>query len=140
MALELDSLQRALISLENSIRVMRQKQVLPDVDPIELDVIKAGVVQNFEFSYELCWKFMKRWLEENIGSTQVDGVPRRELFRLAAESRLLNDVERWMDYHRARNRTSHVYDPNIAEIVVREAVAFAPDAKDFLHKLEERNA
>jgi hypothetical protein len=35
---------------------------------------------------------MKRWLEENVGSASVDGVPRRELFRLAAESRLIEEL------------------------------------------------
>ena len=95
MALELESLQGAIHSLESAIGVVRQKQ-----DPgsgtsaAELEVIRAGVIQSFEFTYELCWKFMKRWLEDNLGSAYVDGVPRRELFRLAAENRLLTDVER----------------------------------------------
>ena len=44
--------------------------------------IKAGVNQNFKVTYELCWKFTKRWRENNIGATYVDGVTRRELFRL----------------------------------------------------------
>ena len=76
MALELESLQGAIRSLESAIGVVRQKQ-----DPgsgtsaAELEVIRAGVIQSFEFTYELCWKFMKRWLEDNIGSAYVDGVP-----------------------------------------------------------------
>ena len=45
--------------------------------------IAAGVIQNFAFTYELCWKFMKRWIEENVNSEIVDGVTRRELFRKA---------------------------------------------------------
>ena len=141
MALELESLQGAIRSLESAIGVVRQKQ-----DPgsgtsaAELEVIRAGVIQSFEFTHELCWKFMKRWLEDNIGSAYVDGVPRRELFRLAAENRLLTDVERWMDYHRARNRTSHIYDPAVAAIVLAEAMAFLPDAQRFLQRLTERNA
>lgn len=83
---------------------------------------------------------MKRWLEEQIGAAYVDGVPRRELFRLAAENRLLTDVDRWMDFHQARNRTSHTYDTAIAEIVLRESLAFLPAAQEFLHRLEQRNA
>ena len=140
MALELTALVRAVQALENAISVWRKKQADPDVPDRELEVIRAGVIQSFEFTYELCWKFMKRWLEENYGSTYVDGVPRRELFRLAAENRLLTDVDRWMDYHQARNRTSHIYDPMVAEIVLVEALALLPDALDVLQRLEARNA
>jgi len=53
---------------------------------------------------------MKRWLDENIGSTVADGVTRRELFRLSAENRLRNDVDTWMEFHRSRNLTSHTYN------------------------------
>ena len=140
MALELNALYRAVAALENAISVWNQKQADSSTLDMELEVIRAGVIQSFEFTYELCWKFMKRWLEENYGATEVDGVPRRELFRLAAENLLLTDVDRWMDYHRARNRTSHIYDPVIAGSVLDSALAFLPDAQDVLQRLEARNA
>ena len=79
-------------------------------------VCRAGVIQTFEFTYELCWKFMKRWLAENISPMAVDGIPRKELFRLAAESRLIADFNAWNDHHRARTLTSHTYDQRTAEI------------------------
>ena len=30
--------------------------------PVLQMTLKAGVIQNFEVAYELCWKFIKRWL------------------------------------------------------------------------------
>ena len=140
MPLELGSLRRAVRSLESAVSIVTQKQAAPNIADAELDVIKAGVIQHFEFTYELCWKFMKRWLEDNYGPVYVDGVPRRELFRLAAENLLLTDVDRWMEYHRARNRTSHIYDPAVAETVLAAALAFLPAAQSLLQRLEERNA
>jgi hypothetical protein len=83
---------------------------------------------------------MKRWIAENQGNSYVDGVPRRELFRLAAENLLLVDVDRWMEYHRARNRTSHIYDASVAKVVLAEAIAFLPAARETLQRLMVRNA
>lgn len=104
-----------------------------------METIKAGVIQNFEFTYELCWKFMKRWIEQNIGSEIVDGVTRRELYRVSAENKLIDDISKWMEFHKARNSTSRIYDSDIAEEVYGIAVEFLPYAKEFLKRLEERN-
>ena len=93
----------------------------------------------FEVAYELSWKMIKRWLKENIGAASVDGVPQKELFRLAAENRLIADSERWMDYHKARNSTSHDYNEDSALNVFMEATEFVHDAKQLLKVLEERN-
>ena len=109
-------------------------------DEITVNGLKAGAIQNFEFTYELCWKFMKRWLDENIGAAYVDGVPRVQLFRLAAESQLITDVDKWMEYHRARNKTSHTYDVEVAESVYLSARDFLQDAERLTKALEARNA
>jgi nucleotidyltransferase substrate binding protein (TIGR01987 family) len=97
------------------------------------------VILHFEFTYELCWKFIKRWLEMNVSATAVDGVTRRELFRLAAENRLIADVNEWMRYHEARNQTSHIYQPEIAESVYNTAHDFSRAAARLLAALEARN-
>ena len=102
-------------------------------------LFEAGVIQNFEFTYELCWKFMKRWLENNLGSSYVDGLPRKELFRIAAEHQLISNVSNWFIYHEARNETTHTYDRKKAERVFETAQKFLPDAKELLRNLEKKN-
>ena len=109
------------------------------VETDELELLKAGVIQNFEFTYELCWKFMKRWIETNISSEIVDGVTRRELFRLSAENRLIIDFDEWMEYHWARNISLHTYNSEIAEEVYQITLKFIKAAQDFLGRLEMRN-
>jgi len=69
----------------------------------------------------------------------ADGVTRRELFRLAAENRLIEDVEQWMIYHGARNQTVHIYDLEIAQEVYETARGFVKDAAKFLRALEAHN-
>lgn len=139
MKLVISSLVNAIASMQRALEFADKRLILENIDDEEAEVIKAGVIQNFEFTYELCWKFMKRWIEENISTEVVDGVTRRELFRLSAENRLIIDVEEWMEYHKARNRTAHTYDEYVAEEVYQAAVKFLPEAKNFLARLEARN-
>lgn len=138
MALDLSSLRKAVDSLDRATKVA-SFQIKGKVNTDEEEVIRAGVIQNFEFTYELCWKFMKRWLEINISGAAVDGVSRKELFRLAAESQLISDVEVWFEYNKSRNETAHIYDGKIAEDVYAAAVRFAADARALLTALQEKN-
>lgn len=114
MALDLSSLRKAVGSLERAINVANAI-IEGAVDTDQEKVIRAGVIQNFEFTYELCWKFIKRWLEENAGGSAVDGLTMKELFRLVAEKQLIKDVEAWFEYHKQRNKTAHTYNENTAE-------------------------
>ena len=136
MNLYLDSLTKSIDALERSVKTASG---LDTSDDDLWETVRAGVIQNFEVAYEQCWKMMKPWLDANIGRTYVDGVTRRELFRLAAESHLITDVERWLDYHTARNQTSHTYDAATAQSVFEEATHFADDAKQLLRALEAHN-
>ena len=138
MALELNSLRKAVDSLERAIRVA-QNNIKGPVDTDHEEVIRAGVIQNFELTYELCWKFMKRWLEGNASGAVVDGVTMKELFRMAAERQLIADVDPWFGYHRNRNRTTHTYEPSMANEVYESAVRFLGDARKLLEILEAKN-
>ena len=136
MTLELESLRKSVHALE---RALRASGAVAALDPELRETVRAGVIQHFEVAYEICWKFMKRWIEANVSAAQVDGVTRRELFRQAAENRLITDVDAWMLHHHARNLTSHTYDDGAAEEVFREAPRLLEDAKRFLAAIEARN-
>ncbi len=140
MKLDLSSLRKAIESLEKTLKVAENKELAAGLDDDAKDAIRAGGIQNFEFTYELCWKFMRRWLGINVGSTYVDGVTRRELFRLSAENRLISDVDQWMEYHDARNETTHTYNEDTADDVFETSRIFLADAKKLLEALKERNA
>jgi len=105
MALDLSSLQKAVDSLQRATNVA-SKLKNEQTDKDRTEVVRAGVIQNFEFTYELCWKFMKRWLEVNGEGASVDGASRKELFRIAAERRLIEKVEAWFAYTESRNETA----------------------------------
>ncbi|MGC8765497.1 MAG: nucleotidyltransferase substrate binding protein [Brevinematia bacterium] len=136
MQLDLTSLKKAISSLSKAIRIADE---IDEKRRDEREVIIAGVIQNFEFTYELCWKFMKRWLELNTGDTTLDGAPRRQLFRRAAEAGLIDEIEKWMEYHYARNLTSHTYNCSEAEKVFEISKKFIIDAERLLFILESKN-
>ncbi len=139
MTLDLTSLHRAIVSLEKSIFSYRSLSENSTLTMDDLDTVKAGVIQNFEVAYEQCWKFMKRWIEQNVSPDIVDGVTRRELFRVSAENRLIDDVSVWMEFHQSRNLTAHTYDAENAGHAFSAALIFIDSAKDFLKRLEARH-
>jgi len=139
MKLDLSSLHKAVESLEKTLKVANDSQFMSQLSDDQANAIRAGVIQNFEFTYELCWKFMKRWLEVNIGASSAEGVARRELFRISAEHQLISDVDEWMEYHDARNDTSHTYDESRAVEIFEIAGSFSLDARKLLETLKKKN-
>jgi nucleotidyltransferase substrate binding protein (TIGR01987 family) len=137
MKLELTSLKNATASLDRSINAAKTFDAT--IPPELKETVRSGIIQNFEVAYELSWKMMKRWLETNIGAESVDGVTRRELFRQAAENRLIDDVDLWMSFHAARNETAHTYDNETAEEVNKTAERFVASAQSLLTSLRARN-
>jgi nucleotidyltransferase substrate binding protein (TIGR01987 family) len=136
MKLDLSSLQKATGSLESAIEVSK-KFIKGEAKTEEEKVIQAGVIQNFEFTYELCWKFMQRALETYFNINE--NLNKKELFRKAFENKLIENVPEWFKYYEARNITSHTYDAAKAETVYNAAKTFVNDAKIFLKNLEEVN-
>ena len=145
MPLNLENLQNAIGSLDQALGVFQVFDELETAPPVGgtqeawRSVVQSGVIKHFEFTYELSWLLIKRWLEANVNPRAGDGVTRRELFRLGAESLLIDDVNRWMQYHQARNRTSHIYRRATADEVCAVIPAFLEDAQLLLAALEARN-
>lgn len=139
MHLDLTSLKQALAALELTGRAARESESQSTLSEGLRLAVRAGVVQHFEFTYELCWKFMKRWLSAVAGRTDVDGVSRRELFRMAAREKLIDDVESWFDFHTARNKVAHTYNEAAAAEVFDMALRFSVFAASLLKQLEARN-
>ena len=139
MPLALEGLQKAVAALEEVAAVGYDRPLMQGLSEPAQRAVRAGVVQHFEFTYELCWRFIRRWLEMNVSPDTADGVTRRELFRLGAEYRLIEDVAQWMEYHHFRNDSSHTYRTEIADAVFAAVPDFCRDARQLLANLEARN-
>ena len=73
---------------------------------------KQGLIQAFEYSYELAWNTIKDYFEAQ-GETDIHGS--RDAFRLAFRRGLIEDGKTWMDMIKSRTLTSHTYNEDLAE-------------------------
>lgn len=135
MSLNFNSLRYSIATLEKTLKIAKKIEI-ENSDRELFEVVRSGVIQNYEVCYESAWKSMKRWIEENV--EEVDGATRRALFIKAFENKPITDVEKWMLFHRARNNTSHVYEEETAEEVYKIAFEFEKPVRELYEKLEVR--
>ena len=86
------------------------------IDKGELSELEMqGLIQSFEYVYELGWTVMKDFLEFS-GQTNIFGS--RDAIRKAFQLNLIEDGEGWMNMYKDRIKTSHTYNEDTAEEVV----------------------
>lgn len=90
--------------------------------------IRDGLIQRFEFTYELAHKTLKRYLEQTAANpAEIDTLAFQDLIRSANERGLLRgDWPAWRRFREMRARTSHTYDEQTA----LEVVAGIPEFVD----------
>ncbi|MCL1947052.1 MAG: nucleotidyltransferase substrate binding protein [Chitinivibrionia bacterium] len=133
--LDTESLRNAISALKDSIDVFRE---YGEKSAVLFLSLRSGVIQNFEVSYELCWKFMQKWLEMNISDDIVKGVCRKEFYRICEQYDLIENAEIWWKFHAARNSTSHSYSSSVASSVCDTAIEFLQSAQDFAKNFEKK--
>lgn len=77
---------------------------------------RQGVIQAFEYTYELAWNVLRDFLRWQ-GNTAITGS--RDAIREAFAAGLIEDGERWMQMLQDRNRTSHTYNEETAEEILK---------------------
>ncbi|MDX3772610.1 nucleotidyltransferase substrate binding protein [Chromatiaceae bacterium AAb-1] len=132
MTLDITPLQKAISRLEEGWQ--RYQQDITDIQ------IRDGLIQRFEFTYELSHKILKRYLEQTAASPeQFDSMPFAELIRTANEQKLLaGDWSAWRTYREMRSKTSHTYNEDIALQVVTGIPAFIKEAGFLRDSLQSR--
>ncbi|MBS0960397.1 nucleotidyltransferase substrate binding protein [Acetobacter thailandicus] len=104
--------------------------------------LRDGLIQRFEFTYELSHKTLKRFLEANSASPEeYDRMGFPDMIRSASEAGLLKSAwPQWSVFRKMRNLTSHTYNEATARQVVAIIPDFITEAEFLLTTLKERMA
>ena len=97
---------------------------------------KEGVIQRFEYCFELAWKTIKDYLEE--GGFVFAIVTPRQVLKDAYAAKILENGQVWIDMLDHRNLLSHTYSPVVFEQAVeaihRRYLAGIEHLHDFMHR------
>lgn len=95
---------------DNYRRALSQLQKFIDKGTLnELEL--QGLIQAFEYTYELAWNVMKDFLAEK-GYQNIYGS--RDAITQSFKLDLVSDGEGWMNMFKDRNQTSHTYNEEVA--------------------------
>jgi nucleotidyltransferase substrate binding protein (TIGR01987 family) len=99
--------------------------------------LRAGVIQAFEYTYELSMKMLRRVLAQRSDSnSRLVELSFNDLLRRSADAGLLADMDAWKRWRELRNLTSHTYSEARAIEVSGQCEAFLGDARALLAALQ----
>lgn len=94
-----DNLTKAFNNLKEAIGNYKNLSVLE----------KEGLIQRFEYTFELTWKTLKDYLESEQETAKFP----REVIKTAYRYEIIDDGDIWMDMLEKRNLFSHTYDEKL---------------------------
>lgn len=97
--------REALLKLDEALQIPVQSKD---------DIVIDGSIQRFEFTFEMCWKTLKRFLEHKGISAKTPRDVLKQAFKLGW---LGEDDTLWVQMIDDRNQTSHTYNRDTAEKV-----------------------
>ena len=101
--------------------------------PVPLNQLeKEGVIQRFEYSFELAWKTIKDYLEQS--GLVISPVTPRQVIKDAFAAKVLSDGQVWIEMLDHRNLLSHTYDFAIFEKAVEAIAARYLPAMEQIHE------
>jgi nucleotidyltransferase substrate binding protein (TIGR01987 family) len=98
------------------------------------EIIKEGLIQRFEYTFEMAWNVMKDYALYQ-GNSEIAGS--RDAIRYAFSSNLISDGDMWMDMIKSRIKTSHTYNEETANEIYQKIINEYFDAFNSFEALME---
>jgi nucleotidyltransferase substrate binding protein (TIGR01987 family) len=105
----------------NYVKAFNQLQRFVDKGKLN-EFEEQGLIQCFEYTYELGWNVLKDYLEF-LGNQNIYGS--RAAIMLAFKVGLIEDGEGWMEMFKDRNKSSHTYNENTANEIISHIYEYA---------------
>jgi nucleotidyltransferase substrate binding protein (TIGR01987 family) len=80
-------------------------------DDSETDYLVDALIQRFEFSFELAWKYLKHILEFRGITANSPRIVIKEAYR----EKLIHDGDAWLSMLDDRNSSAHIYDQSLSK-------------------------
>ena len=120
------TLLKAYSSLQNIIKKLQNQQRVSE----ELrEIYRDSLIKRFEFSYDLTWKYLKYFLEENYGIVVNSS---KTVFRECLGQKIINEEELKLLLKMVDDRsvTSHIYNESFAQEISERIIVYF----NFLHE------
>lgn len=102
---------KALKKLSEAVKYI-QEDIKDEKDEVLDEIIKEGLIQRFEYTYEMAWNVMKDYAAYQ-GNIDIAGS--RDAIRYAFSANLITNGDKWMDMIKSRIKTSHTYNEATAD-------------------------
>jgi len=112
-------LEHAVNSLNNSIELVAE-----NTDYRYMQWLKDSVIQRFEYTIELSWKFMKYYLLEEHWE---DCMSSKDVIKTAYKVGIIENLDIWIDMIEKRNRLSHDYHEEFANLSFDDIIDYIVD-------------
>jgi nucleotidyltransferase substrate binding protein (TIGR01987 family) len=106
--------QQRLTNFERALRLLREAMANGPEALNQLE--KEGVIQRFEYCFELAWKTVKDYMEAS--GVVFDVVMPRQVIKDAFAAKVLEDGATWIAMLDHRNLLAHTYNPVVFEQAV----------------------
>ncbi|MFH1652677.1 MAG: nucleotidyltransferase substrate binding protein [Pseudomonadota bacterium] len=116
--------KKALVQLEAGLEVNS-----PDI------LQKQGIIQCFEYTFELAWKTLQDFLIYERGYADAKGP--RPVLEQAFQDGIIQDGMIWFDMLKSRNLTTHLYDEKVVEDIYLKIAKKYKEPFVALHKYFE---
>jgi nucleotidyltransferase substrate binding protein (TIGR01987 family) len=105
-----DNYKRAFNLLREAIETMEKRELT--------QLEKEGVIQRFEYTWELAWKVLRDYMEHE--GIVLEKITPASIIKAAFEAKIITNGELWMQALDARNKMSHQYNLKKFEEVIKE--------------------
>jgi nucleotidyltransferase substrate binding protein (TIGR01987 family) len=118
-----DNYKRAFLLLREAIEMTQTREA----NQLE----KEGIIQRFEYTWELAWKMLKDYLESQ--GIQLDTITPTSVIKAAFAAKIIDNGDVWMKALDARNQMAHTYNFKTFEQVINDIRDSYLSAFDELH-------